>query len=129
MVTVVVTFHRPPGGLWKPQRTHNKACLPPLWMHARHRNSGTLRCGWCAPASSGQHHDAQASLESFSCEPGQEARERLFSLDSTTAFLNHGSYGAAYKLCLEVQQHYRDLLEQQPVRFMESTLLHGACSL
>lgn len=70
--------------------------------------------------------NTQASLDSFACEPGQEARARLFCLDATTAYLNHGSYGAAYKLCLEVQQHYRDLLEQQPVRFMESTLLHGA---
>ena len=41
------------------------------------------------------------------------------------AYLNHGSYGATFRACLEVQSWYRALMEAQPVRFMETTAMQG----
>ncbi|MEX2212968.1 MAG: aminotransferase class V-fold PLP-dependent enzyme [Phycisphaeraceae bacterium] len=38
-------------------------------------------------------------------------------LDPAITFLNHGSFGACPKVVLEAQQHYRDMLEAEPVRF------------
>lgn len=52
---------------------------------------------------------------------GPGMRER-FALEPDMAFLNHGSYGAAPKEVLAVQQELRNKLESQPVRFMSREL-------
>ncbi len=49
----------------------------------------------------------------------------LWTLDPDTTFLNHGSYGACPRAVLAVQRGWRDRLEAQPVRFMQ-TVLPGA---
>lgn len=52
-------------------------------------------------------------------------RQALYCLDPAVAYLNHGSYGATFRACLEVQSWYRALMEAQPVRFMETTAMQG----
>jgi isopenicillin-N epimerase len=47
---------------------------------------------------------------------------RLWSLDPTIAFLNHGSFGACPQAVLLAQRQLRDRLEQQPVRFLAREL-------
>lgn len=59
----------------------------------------------------------------FTCEEGLEARQQLFCLEKDAIYLNHGSYGACFKLCREAQRWTQSQLEAQPVRFMESTLM------
>ncbi|KAG2434800.1 hypothetical protein HXX76_007685 [Chlamydomonas incerta] len=54
---------------------------------------------------------------------GKQARKQLFALEPEVTYLNHGSYGAAFRLALEVQQWYQQQLEAQPVRFMETVAL------
>jgi isopenicillin-N epimerase len=46
----------------------------------------------------------------------------LWSLDPTIHFLNHGSYGATPRHVQAAQSHWRDLMEQEPVRFMVDIL-------
>lgn len=51
----------------------------------------------------------------------------LWALDSKVTFLNHGSFGACPVFILEKQQEYRQMLENEPIRFMITqveTLLH-----
>lgn len=43
-------------------------------------------------------------------------------LEENCVFLNHGSFGATPKVVLEAQTRWRQLLEQQPVRFMTQDL-------
>ncbi|RCJ41962.1 penicillin epimerase [Nostoc minutum NIES-26] len=45
------------------------------------------------------------------------AFQKLWSLDPTVTFLNHGSFGACPKAVLAVQQSLRSQLEQEPLRF------------
>ncbi len=45
-----------------------------------------------------------------------------WSLDPSTTFLNHGSFGACPRAVLERQQQIRAQLEQEPVRFFEREL-------
>ncbi|KAG2490959.1 hypothetical protein HYH03_010636 [Edaphochlamys debaryana] len=47
----------------------------------------------------------------------------LFALEAGACYLNHGSYGAALRLALDVRAWYQAQLEAQPVRFMETTAL------
>lgn len=54
-------------------------------------------------------------------ELGSAACKQLFCLDPAFTYLNHGSYGAAYALALQVQTWYRQQLEREPVRFMETS--------
>ncbi|GIL58989.1 hypothetical protein Vafri_13974 [Volvox africanus] len=56
---------------------------------------------------------------------GLQARQQLFALDPDVTYLNHGSYGAAFRLALETQSWYQQQLEAQPVRFMETMALKG----
>ncbi|GFR47698.1 hypothetical protein Agub_g9450 [Astrephomene gubernaculifera] len=56
---------------------------------------------------------------------GSPARQQLFALDPRVTHLNHGSYGAAFRLSLEVQSWYRQQMEGQPVRFMETVAVRG----
>ncbi|GIL91222.1 hypothetical protein Vretimale_18876 [Volvox reticuliferus] len=56
---------------------------------------------------------------------GRQARQQLFALDPDVTYLNHGSYGAAFRLALETQSWYQQQLEAQPVRFMETMALKG----
>ncbi|MEO6059956.1 MAG: aminotransferase class V-fold PLP-dependent enzyme, partial [Candidatus Limnocylindria bacterium] len=51
-----------------------------------------------------------------------------WTLDPTVTFLNHGSYGAAPREVLGVQQAWRDRMEAEPVRFFSEleTELDGA---
>ncbi len=44
---------------------------------------------------------------------------RHWTLDPTVTFLNHGSYGAAPRDVLAVQQAWRDRIETEPVRFFD----------
>ena len=46
----------------------------------------------------------------------------LWSLDPTIHFLNHGSYGATPRHVQAAQSHWRDVMEQEPVRFMVDIL-------
>ena len=46
-----------------------------------------------------------------------------WSLDSNTVFLNHGSFGAAPIAILEEQSRIRNLMERDPVRFVEREYL------
>jgi isopenicillin-N epimerase len=43
--------------------------------------------------------------------------QKLWSLDPTVTFLNHGSYGACPVAVLQAQQQLRNQLERQPLRF------------
>jgi isopenicillin-N epimerase len=43
--------------------------------------------------------------------------EKLWWLESSVTFLNHGSFGACPKVVLEAQQILRSRLEQEPLRF------------
>lgn len=63
----------------------------------------------------------------FTMELGSsECRQQLFALDEAFPhYLNHGSYGATFRLALEVQSWYRQLMEQEPVRFMETVAMAG----
>ena len=45
-----------------------------------------------------------------------------WALDTGTHFLNHGSFGATPRLVLQRQQELRDLMEAQPVDFMQRRL-------
>lgn len=47
---------------------------------------------------------------------------RLWSLDPAIHFLNHGSYGATPRYVQAAQTHWREAMEQEPVRFMVDTL-------
>lgn len=46
----------------------------------------------------------------------------LWSLDPAIHFLNHGSYGATPRYVQAAQSHWREMMEQEPVRFMVDTL-------
>ncbi|KXZ54245.1 hypothetical protein GPECTOR_5g335 [Gonium pectorale] len=56
---------------------------------------------------------------------GRQARKQLFALEPGVTYLNHGSYGAAFRLALDVRSWYQQQLEAQPVRFMETVALKG----
>ena len=43
-------------------------------------------------------------------------------IEKDLTFLNHGSYGAVPRVVLSAQNHWRDQLERQPVRFFNETL-------
>jgi isopenicillin-N epimerase len=47
---------------------------------------------------------------------------RLWPLDSSVTFLNHGSYGACPRAVLEAQARLRERLESEPVRFLSREL-------
>ncbi|KAI8473176.1 MAG: PLP-dependent transferase [Monoraphidium minutum] len=49
----------------------------------------------------------------------------MFALSREWTYLNHGSYGATFKLALDAQAWLRYEMEAQPVLFMESTALDG----
>jgi isopenicillin-N epimerase len=51
-----------------------------------------------------------------------EGRRRHWRLDPEIAFLNHGSFGACPIPVLEAQSALRDLLEAEPVRFLDREL-------
>lgn len=46
----------------------------------------------------------------------------FWCLDPEVTFLNHGAFGACPKSVLEVQQQFRQRLEQQPLRFLAQDL-------
>ncbi|MGB8702738.1 MAG: aminotransferase class V-fold PLP-dependent enzyme [Thermosynechococcaceae cyanobacterium] len=54
-------------------------------------------------------------------DPGSGSRlADHWSLDPTIAFLNHGAFGACPRAVLDVQQRFRQQLEQEPLRFFRS---------
>lgn len=61
-------------------------------------------------------------------ELGSAECKQLFSLDPSFIYLNHGSYGSAYRLALDVQSWYREQLEREPVKFMETAGLAALVS-
>lgn len=60
--------------------------------------------------------------------PGSPEMSDLFRLDSSWAYLNHGSYGAALRVALDTQDWYRQRLEAQPVLFMETAGIQGGAA-
>ncbi|GFH10613.1 aminotran_5 domain-containing protein, partial [Haematococcus lacustris] len=56
---------------------------------------------------------------------GMPARQQLFCLEPDAVYLNHGSYGAAFRLGVEVAHWHQLQLEAQPVRFMETDGIRG----
>ncbi|KAK9843769.1 hypothetical protein WJX81_005645 [Elliptochloris bilobata] len=59
----------------------------------------------------------------FHVEPGRAARDALFMLDPEMAYLNHGSFGAAFRLAAEVQAWYQAQIEREPVHYFEGMQL------
>ena len=62
-----------------------------------------------------------ALLPAFHCTYGHKLRA-LWSLDPAIHFLNHGSYGATPRYVQAAQTQWRELMEQEPVRFMSDIL-------
>ena len=58
----------------------------------------------------------------------QDCRDKLFCLDPSFAYLNHGSYGATFRACLDVQAWHRAQMERQPVMWMEENAIQGEIS-
>ncbi|GAX75242.1 hypothetical protein CEUSTIGMA_g2687.t1 [Chlamydomonas eustigma] len=57
---------------------------------------------------------------------GSEAcRDSFFCLDPAFTYLNHGSYGATFRVCMEAQSRLQRAMEGQPVKFMETSLVKG----
>lgn len=52
-------------------------------------------------------------------KPAGELKAELFLLDPKVTYLNHGSYGACFRQAMVAQHTYQELLEKQPVAFME----------
>lgn len=61
-------------------------------------------------------------LESIRTTPFGHAMRRHWRLEPEMHFLNHGSFGATPRSVLAAQQHWRDHMEAQPVRFMADEL-------
>jgi isopenicillin-N epimerase len=51
-----------------------------------------------------------------------DGARRLWPLDPSVTFLNHGSYGACPRAVLEAQARLRERLESEPVRFLSREL-------
>jgi isopenicillin-N epimerase len=51
-----------------------------------------------------------------------DGARRLWPLDPSVTFLNHGSYGACPRAVLEAQARFRERLESEPVRFLSREL-------
>ncbi len=54
---------------------------------------------------------------------GAAMRAALFRLDPTWTFINHGAFGAALIPGTAVKRQYEDLLEEQPLAFVDRKLL------
>lgn len=123
-----------------------RVCVPSHnLIHRTRTRTGTRRCFaavccqvWWPPAPSLNSPGAVGALQAALASGGLDAAAaaaplgsaecaaQLFALDFSWTYLNHGSYGATYRLALEVQAWYRQQLEAQPVRFMETLGVAGA---
>lgn len=54
---------------------------------------------------------------------GRKFRGSHFALDPTWTFVNHGAFGGALKHGMAVKRRYEDLMEAQPLAFVDRTLL------
>eukprot|EP00803_Ostreobium_quekettii_P003884 evm.model.scf_1233.4 EVM.evm.TU.scf_1233.4 scf_1233:24014-35309(-) len=76
-----------------------------------------------------EQHKAKIDALAPSLTSEETSLKGLFALEDGTTHLNHGSYGAAFRLVLDVQSWYRDRMEAEPTRFMETEFfpaLHSA---
>jgi isopenicillin-N epimerase len=55
---------------------------------------------------------------------GKEFKKKHFLLNPEVIFIQHGSYGATFRLAMNIQRNFQDLAESQPCKFMNSHVLH-----
>ena len=69
---------------------------------------------------------SEAAAAANAVAPGSAAAAAMFALDPDWTYLNHGSYGAAFRAALGAQAWHRARIEAQPVLRLEGEALRGA---
>jgi selenocysteine lyase/cysteine desulfurase len=54
---------------------------------------------------------------------GRPLRQSHYGLDPSWTFINHGAFGGALRQGMAVKHQYEDLMEMQPLQFVDRTLL------